>query len=112
MKAVKEFYVIVSKDKKYFTGTSYQPHELNCTQLTRMRGFKTKEEAEVGLKDGIEFWKNTIEDYQQRQEAQAAYFNLQGVEGWKEQIEIEKKKLEALEGGTIKKVSISWEIEE
>lgn len=112
MKTVKEFYIIVSKDKKYFTGTSYQPHELNFTQLTRMRGFKTKEEAEVGLKDIIEFWKDTIKDYQQRQEEQAAHFNLYEAARWKEQIEIEKKKLEALEGGTIKKVTISWDVEE
>lgn len=112
MKKVKEFYIIVSKDKKYFTGASYQPHELNYTNLTKMRGFKTREAAELGIKEGVELLTDIVEDYKHRQREQALYLNFYGLEGWQDQIDAMKPKIAAIEGGTVKKVSISWEVED
>ena len=112
MKKVKEFYVILSKDKKHFTETSGSPYKLESSQICKVQCFKTKEDAEVMLQDLPIFRRNNIEKCKQAIEFHTYCGNKGQVEIWNEEAKREQRALDTVEGASIKKVILSWEVEE
>ena len=104
----KEFYIIVSKDKKYFIGSSCWPYRLNPDKIFKVKGFKTKEEAEEACRTLPDSYKKDIER------------DLVGIEwsrehsfttlAWKDRLKLDQRKLKAVEDACVKKVVITYEI--
>lgn len=104
----KEFYIIVSKDKKYFIGSSYYPCRLSPDKIFKAKGFKTKEEAEEVCRILHDSYKKDIEK------------DLVGIEwsrehgfttlAWKDRLRLDQRKLKAVEDACVKKVVLTYKI--